>query len=104
MLYEDIPPIAPSLYQEMNDFGAAINPLYRSTSQKNASSTDDNRSRKFDADNVDFSRKPGIPASPDGNKTLEQQDSKMSFDTSIRQQPAVLILNNSDRPDNFSEI
>ena len=105
VLYEDIPPIIPSRYQEMNDFGAAINPLYRSTGQENVSSTTDgHRSRKFDADNADFSRKPGIPEAPDGNKTLEEQDSKMSFDASIRQQPAVLILNNSDRPDNFSEI
>ena len=104
VLYEDIPPIFPSPYQEMNDFGAAINPLYRSTGQETVSSTDGNRSGKFDADNADFSRKPGIPEAPDGNKTLEGQDSKMSFDASIRQQPAVLILNNSDRPDNFSEI
>lgn len=104
VIYEDIPPIVPSPYQEMNDFGAAINPLYRSTDQENVSSTDGNRSRKFDADNADFSRKPGIPEAPDGNQTLEEQDSKMSFDASIRQQPAVLILNNSDKPDNFSEI
>ena len=104
VLYEDIPPIFPSPYQEMNDFGAAINPLYRSTGQENVFSTDGNRSGKFDADNTDFSRKPGIPEAPDRNKTLEEQDSKMSSDASIRQQPAVLILNNSDRPNNFSEI
>ena len=104
VLYEDIPPIVPSPYQEMNDFGAAINPLYRSTGLENVPSTDGHRSRKFDADNADFSRKPGIPKAPDGNKTLEEQDSKMSFDAGIRQQPTVLILNNSDRPDNFSEI
>lgn len=111
ILYEDIPPVVLSPYEDINEFGAASNPMYAAIDLEKFSSLvgkreDPDRSENYNVDNDLFGRKPGMPSNDTlnnislentaGQKLQKQEGSAVHLKADTRKAPSVLILKDSE--------